>query len=144
MEAGTKPLSDREGSSDDDAAVLHAVAGESLTPLTEEEQIQVGDITERLRQVYDMLSVARSLVNPHIVNALEQARHKLLRQATGTLCIDPDVAAAAREVRLPCTLHCGSRCATSNLGPPRQKDGGHARSTYTLTGTAYKLFGGVS
>ena len=68
--------------------------------MTEVQRIEVGKLTERLRQVDNMLGIARDFGNAHVVQTLEQARHTLLRQTSGTRNLDPVVMASARELRL--------------------------------------------
>ena len=68
--------------------------------MTEEQHLEVGKLTERLRQVEHMLGIARETENAHIVQMLEQARYTLLRQTSGARKLDPAVMAAARELRL--------------------------------------------
>ena len=72
----------------------------SRAGLSEQQQLELGDIAEGLRRVDDMLALARGFGNPHVVMTLEQARHTLLRQCAGAKQMDPAVACAAREVRL--------------------------------------------
>lgn len=90
--------SEREGPSSDEADVE---AGDAATrrPLTEEQLVVLGEVSERLRQVDEMLTVAKDLGNPHVILTLERARHTLLRRRAGERQLDPAVAAAARDLR---------------------------------------------
>ena len=105
--------------------------------------MQVGEITEWMRHVDDMLSLARSFGNPHIVQTLEQARHTLIRHMTGAQQFDPVVAAAAREVRLRqeeetlaararCTAARAARCLATD---PHEKGARAPRSDGSACGS---------
>ena len=89
--------SERDGpSSKEDTDIgRHCVGG--VTPsLTIAQSVAVGEVCERVRQVDDMLEIARGLGNAHVVATLERARRTLLRQKAGATQLDPAVLAAAR------------------------------------------------
>ena len=59
------------------------VGGEALV-LSEEQAVQVAEITERLHHIEGMVDQARELGNPHIIMTLEPARYTLLKQCVGS------------------------------------------------------------
>ena len=94
------PWSDREEpSSDEDDSARSASVGVMRSGLSAEQAVAVGEVCERVRQVDDMLDIARGLGNAHVGATLERARNTLLRQKAGEKALDPAVIAAAREVR---------------------------------------------
>ena len=97
---GGEPWSDREGPSEEEDEAAGIVREVSRAGLSEQQQLEVGDITERLRHVDDMLALAHGFGNPHVVMTLEQARRALVRQITGAKQVGPAVAVAARDLRL--------------------------------------------
>ena len=68
---------EEESSSDEsvDAApdVEAGCVGDGAVALSEEQAIQVSDVTERLRHIESMVAQAREFGNPHIIMALESA-----------------------------------------------------------------------
>ena len=75
------PWSDgEEPSSDEDAATLSVPVGGMRSCLTDVQVVAVGEVCERVRQVDDMLNIARGLGNAHVVATFERARHTILRQ----------------------------------------------------------------
>ena len=88
-----------EESTEPEMNVDAGCAGGDAVVLSEEQAIQVGDVTERLRHIEGMVAQAREFGNPHIVMTLEQARYTLLKQCVGAKQTDPAVARAAREAR---------------------------------------------
>ena len=59
----------------------------------------MGEVCEQVRQVDDILEIARGLGNAHVVATLERAQRTLLRQKAGATQLDTTVLAAARAVR---------------------------------------------
>ena len=76
---------DREGPSNDEEPALAAFCVPEAAARREEQRLQVGEITERLGRVDDMLSSVPTFAPPpppHIVQTLEQAHHMLIQQTT--------------------------------------------------------------
>jgi hypothetical protein len=82
------------------AGELMTGIGSTSTALSQQQALVVGEVTERIRQVEDMIVQAHAFGNPHIVQTLEKARHTLIRQSSGAQQQDPAIAQAARDVRL--------------------------------------------
>jgi hypothetical protein len=98
--SGPQAWSDREDPSEDEDDTHVLAFAEAGPPLSDQQRLQLGDVAERMRQVDDMIAIARSHGNAHIVMTLEQARHTLLRQSSEARLMDPVVFSAARELRL--------------------------------------------
>ena len=67
---GAEPGSDREEPTDDEEPPPAVLAVAGSVKLTEEQRIEVGKLTERLRQVDNMLGIARDFGNAHVVQTL--------------------------------------------------------------------------
>ena len=78
-----------------------------------------------MRQVDDMIAIARSHGNAHIVMTLEQARHTLLRQSSEARLMDPVVFCAARLRQEEKMLEDRKRC-TGAHAPLRVHSAGAA------------------
>ena len=96
--AGPQAWSDREDPSEDDDEAHEPVYTTAAPPLSNEQRLQLGDVVERMRQIDDMIALARTHGNAHIVLTLEQARHTLLRQSSEVRLLDPAVLSAARMI----------------------------------------------
>ncbi len=62
---------------------MSASVGVMRSGLSAEQAVAVGEVCERVRQVDDMLNIARGLGNARVVATLERARNTLLRQKAG-------------------------------------------------------------
>jgi hypothetical protein len=132
-----EPWTDREDASGDSEDVHGKVRRSGERFMTDDQLVQVGDISERLRKVEDVLAGARELGNPHVVMTLEQARHTLMRQLTGAKVVDPVVAAAARDVRLANEAHLlvsRARCTAARAAQMRMVECKSKSSANLLAG----------
>ena len=77
----------------------------------------MGEVCEQVRQVDDILEIARGLGNAHVVATLERAQRTLLRQKAGATQLDTTVLAAARAVRQEQALELQrARALLANVG----------------------------